>query len=201
MNKEIPLPYSVVRILSQEEMRRAILEEPKKWNVISIYSGGGGHHGIDNDAPILNDAESFCQFRFHDIDKPTQHNDGTDLILCEENHIKQILDYARGQYDNPLIVHCHAGISRSSAITFLIYLDYFKDKSDTPVEDALQLLIQTKPVHLIYPNRHIINLGVNVIAKDWEQEVTWMRELYNSRIFDKLYGKAFIQKSYKDPEI
>ncbi|MGU3400293.1 tyrosine phosphatase family protein [Brucellaceae bacterium D45D] len=53
---------------------------------------------------------------FNDIVEP---RDG--LITPDENHVRQLLDFARlWERKTPLLIHCYAGISRSTAAAFII---------------------------------------------------------------------------------
>lgn len=202
-NEKLQLPFSAARILSEDEAKDLVAAEPKKWNVVSIWSGGGGKHG--NEKPELKDAKNLCQLRFHDIDKPLRGSDGEDLILCDKNHVKQILDFARLHYDEPIVFHCWAGISRSSAAALICLIDFFKHKSEMPVEDSLHFLSTIKSHHLIYPNRHIINLGIEMISETMDDgyysQTKWMREFHNSSIFNKIYGRAFLSSTPERPNL
>ena len=88
-----------------------------------------------------------------------------------------------------IIFHCSLGINRSSALCFLILLDYLKDKFENPVEDALNLLINIKSWNVIYPNKYIIGLGMNVLAKTVNQELEWNKTFYNSIITQRIYDR------------
>lgn len=182
-NLEYKLPFAAIKILSESDASDLVAAEPKKWNVVSIWSGGGGKHGWSR--PLHRGSKSMCQKRFHDI---TSEEKG--LILCNKWHIETILDYCRKLYntDEPIIYHCFAGISRSSAFCYITLLDWLKDKSENPVEDALNLLIKIKDWNLIYPNKYIVGLGIHMLAKDAGQEMEWNRIFYNSRITAKIYG-------------
>jgi len=182
----IKLPFSVVKILSESDAIDLVNKEPKKWNVVSIWSGGGGKHG--NTRPEHRAAKTLCQHRFHDITCTEWEAQAGGWILCSKWHILTILNYAKTKYDEPLLVHCHAGVSRSSAITFLILLDYFKDKSENPIDDTLTYLNQIKHWSMIIPNKHILSLGMHILAKDAGQEMEWNRILYNHNIFAKYYN-------------
>lgn len=185
MNK-IPSPFPVVKILSESDAIDIVNKDPNKYNVVSIWSGGGGKHG--NERPEHRNAKTLCQQRFHDINCTEWEAQSQKLILCSKWHIKTILDYAKTKYNEPLIIHCHAGISRSSAITFLILLDYYKNKSENPIDISLEHLNAVKHWSQIIPNKHIISLGIHILAKNAGQEMEWNRTLYNHCIFAKYYN-------------
>ena len=53
--------------------------------------------------------------RFDDINKPMD-----DYIIPQMSHIKRALEFADKIEDGSLLIHCHAGISRSSAIALAV---------------------------------------------------------------------------------
>lgn len=176
-------PFEDIKILSELEAVNLVeTEEEEKWNIVSIWSGGGGKHG--NDQPEHKKAKTLCQHRFHDIETQTK-----DMILCNKEDIISILEYAKDHYAEKMIVHCHGGISRSSAFTFLILLDYYKDISDNPIGCALEELVSIKHHTLIFPNKYILSLGIHVICDtNTDNEIQWNRDLYNHPIFRLLYN-------------
>jgi predicted protein tyrosine phosphatase len=179
-------PFNEIKILSQEDALKEAMENPGKWNIISLWSGGGGKHGSEQ--PKFNNKEkSLCQQRFHDITLEPWQAEAEGKITPNDEHIKTILKFARTKYNEPLVVHCFAGISRSSAITFCILLDYFKDTED-PINNTLSELIQIKSPNLILPNKRIVGLGIYNIAKDGGQVMEWFRKLYNHRIFEMFFN-------------
>jgi predicted protein tyrosine phosphatase len=70
-------------------------------------------------ADIITPAEiaagGHLRLTMNDIDRPAEG-----LIAPEAGHIHQLVDFLRGwDQDTPLLVHCHAGISRSPAAAFI----------------------------------------------------------------------------------
>ena len=55
---------------------------------------------------------------FSDIVK--MYDEYPELIVPSKEHIQDILNWTKDKTDQPISVHCHAGISRSSATAFLI---------------------------------------------------------------------------------
>ena len=53
--------------------------------------------------------------RFDDINKPMD-----DYVIPQMSHIKRALEFADKIEDGSLLIHCHAGISRSSAIALAV---------------------------------------------------------------------------------
>ena len=176
--------YPEFKICSQAEAEERVREKPHYWNVVSIFSGGGGKHGgVLPD--YQNKYKSICSNRFHDIDTP---EDG--LIMCNETHIKNIIEFSENVVGQPLVVNCFAGVSRSSAISFLVLLNQCsKQKYDYPVDRALDYLVSIKNIHTIYPNRAILNMGIDYLCKEnTEKLIQWRRNLYQNEIFRQIYG-------------
>lgn len=170
-------PFSVMKILSESEALQLVEQEPNKWNVISIFSD----ERETPNPPKFSFPKSIVQINFHDIDAPEGN-----LILCEEKHVAAALEFARGVRGEPLLIHCAAGVCRSTAMGFLVMLDALKDVSDNPAEDAIKYIKLVRP--MAYPNRHVIEVGVPLIAKNDEQAVKWFRELYASSTFRRMMG-------------
>lgn len=191
MIRSYEIPYSEIKIVSQVEAERIVDRKPGYWNVISIWSGGGGKHGTKK--PDLAGAKNVCKMRFHDVEKEgINPRNGEPFILCQEKHIKDALVFAREKRNEPLLLHCHAGISRSSAICYIILLDYLRENySENIAEDAMILLTRIKNWNLIYPNRYIINLGMDVLGKEMGDKglvFKWARELSSSPVYQKIYS-------------
>ena len=126
----------------------------------------GATHGraiLDPEWPV---PEAFGQYgeharlerRFHDIVDETPGS-----ILPQPEHVEQILAFGRGLMGEPgtsLLVHCHAGISRSTASMALILAQALPDE---PAEAV------TGMVHAIrekaWPNLRIIELGDAMLGR------------------------------------
>jgi hypothetical protein len=177
------MPYSQLKVVGEEEARGIVADEPGHWNVVSIYAEKWDalKQEFVVDPPDLPGAKSMCRQHFHDITRPTSAG-----VLCNEEHIKEILKYSETVVGEPLLIHCHAGISRSTAIAFLILLNQIKDKSEWPIEDALSIVYKVRPY--MYPNKHVIAIGIPLIVRSEQEEILWFRELYNSDTMAKVVG-------------
>lgn len=182
MNKIYKIPFSEVKILSQDEALEEAAGNAKKWNIVSIFSTNPTHPNTFQ-ANFKNWPRDLCFRSFDDI--VTKKDEKS--VLCNKWHILTILDFAKKKYDQPIIFHCWQGISRSAACCFLSLLDSLKESAGNPVEEALKLLIQIKSPDLIRPNKYIVGLGFHVLAKDAGQEMGWLHNFYNSEIYKKIY--------------
>lgn len=73
----------------------------------------------------------------------------------EERHIRQVFSFldSRMTEDSDILVHCHAGISRSTAMAIGILIKFFKK---TPKEAINIVFMQRREV--MWPNMRIIRL-------------------------------------------
>ena len=85
--------------------------------------------------------------RFHDAIEP-----GPGVLLPEKADVERILAFGRDAGDGPrLLVHCHAGISRSTAATMMILAQAHPHES----EDAIaERLMEIRPQ--VWPNSRMI---------------------------------------------
>jgi len=97
--------------------------------------------------------------RFEDTENPTEreHNDQ----FFGVNQILNWLKNKRVTSDHKLLVHCHAGISRSSAISWLILTT-----QGVEPKEAFQTLFKARP--LIWPNMNIMMIGDQLLGKEGE---------------------------------
>lgn len=185
------LPFSEFRVCGLPEVENLLENEPNKWNVVSIWSEYYDvelrnkiwvNGNLNTSQPVLKGAKSIESHYFHDAN----YQSDDEVVLCDEQNIKSILSYARSHRGEPLVVHCYGGISRSTALAFLILLDNIKDVAEEPIEDALAIVHHIRPQ--LMPNKHIINIGLPLVAGDRDTEIKWFRELFNSNIAKKISG-------------
>lgn len=101
----------------------------------------------DGDYVGINYGPNHTVLRFHDIIAPCEHR-----LLCNDNHITKILQFADKLNDHDrLLVHCHAGISRSTAVAIGILVYRGLDP-----EKAVKYIYKVRPSML--PNEYIIHL-------------------------------------------
>ena len=101
--------------------------------------------------------ENHLWLRLHDIAAPL---DG--YIVPEERHLADLFDFVRG-WDRraPLIVHCFAGISRSTASAFAAVCALNPLRSEDSIAQALRHASPTAT-----PNSRIVSLADRLLARD-----------------------------------
>jgi predicted protein tyrosine phosphatase len=94
------------------------------------------------------------ELRFHDIIEETPG-----MVLPRREHVEQVLAFGRDMLAEPsgranLLVHCHAGISRSTASTLLVLAQAMPD---LPAEALTAAVLRVRDK--AWPNLRIVELG------------------------------------------
>jgi predicted protein tyrosine phosphatase len=135
------------------------------------HSGAGVTHVLsilDPEWPLPDAFGSFGEherlgLRFHDVIETTP-----DMIAPQEEHVAQLLAFGRSMIAEPaagahLLVHCHAGISRSTASMILIVAQACPEIAASTVA---QEIIRIRPK--AWPNLRIIEMGDAMLARGGE---------------------------------
>jgi len=87
----------------------------------SVSASGASHlvSVINDDAPVVRPAsippDNHLYLGINDIVEPM---DG--LVLADDEHVQELIDFVSGwDRRQPMVVHCYAGISRSTAAAFI----------------------------------------------------------------------------------
>jgi predicted protein tyrosine phosphatase len=95
-----------------------------------------------------------------DMDDINEHVDG--YVLPAEQHIEDMLRFVR-RWDRtaPLVVHCYAGISRSTAGAFVAACALNPRRDERQIARALRLASPTA-----YPNMRIVRLADRALQRN-----------------------------------
>ena len=116
---------------------------------------------IDNDIRIERPAaiieENHLWLRLHDISSPL---DG--YIMPDEEHVAELLSFVR-RWDRraPLVMHCYAGISRSTASAFASVCALNPRRDEDAIAQALRRASPTAT-----PNIRIVSLADRRLGRD-----------------------------------
>jgi predicted protein tyrosine phosphatase len=112
---------------------------------------------ISIERPSAIRAENYLRLRLHDISSPL---DG--YIMPEEVHIADLLNFVR-RWDRraPLVVHCYAGISRSTASAFASVCALNPHRDEESIALALRHASPTAT-----PNIRIVSLADYLLGRD-----------------------------------
>jgi predicted protein tyrosine phosphatase len=119
--------------------------------------------------PDWSDPLSFATFpphrrlalRFHDIIEPTPYR-----LAPSRDDVERLLAFGRELGEpagNHLLVHCHAGVSRSTAAAALILAQAHPDR---PAGEALDAVARIRP--RAWPNLRILEFGDALLGRDGE---------------------------------
>ena len=121
---------------------------------LSQYSGLITIEEPDTDDPFRTDVVPQLVLQFHDIDMTM-----LGYVESEPEHVQQALTFARVT-DGPLLVHCRAGVSRSTAIALAIAADQLGTGNEW---QACKWLRQTYPK--AQPNRLAVFLADKALRR------------------------------------
>lgn len=135
-------------ICPHAEVGDFLAREPGRWHVISIREP-------DHPEASLQDALRSRIFVFLDVQI------GTETRSPQRAHLEGILRFVRQCPNAPLLVHCWAGRSRSTAVALIIILQSLWDQGMDGAElvrKAVDALLSIRPTAA--PNRLVLRLGL-----------------------------------------
>jgi predicted protein tyrosine phosphatase len=138
---------------------------------------------VDPGWPELEPLRSFglgrrLKLNFHDVIEPAP-----EWIAPERCDVELLLAFGRNMnemaretdaeaIETHLLVHCHAGVSRSTAAAILILAQHYPDRS---AHDVVGQVIRARP--RAWPNLRMIEMGDALLGRDGELVVA-VRALY-----------------------
>jgi predicted protein tyrosine phosphatase len=127
------------------------IEETGALHVVSLI---GDETSFERPRAIV--AENHLWLRLHDISSPL---DG--YVMPDEQHIADLLGFVR-RWDRraPLVVHCYAGISRSTASAFASVCALNPHRDEGSIAQALRLASPTAT-----PNIRIVSLADRLLGR------------------------------------
>jgi predicted protein tyrosine phosphatase len=107
--------------------------------------------------PDCIDAANHLWLRMHDIPEPA---DG--YTAPEAAHVEQLIDFVR-RWDRgaPVVMHCWAGISRSTAAAFVSVCALAPERDEASIAQAMRLASATA-----CPNTRIVALADEILRRD-----------------------------------
>jgi Predicted protein tyrosine phosphatase len=108
------------------------------------------------DTPKCFTADRHLRISVNDIAEPTEG-----LVLPSEDMVRKLIEFGRGwDAAAPMIVHCWAGISRSSASAFVLACE----RNPHADELAIAMAMRRAAKHA-YPNRRIVALADDMLGR------------------------------------
>lgn len=135
--------------------------------------------------------------RFHDAIEP-----GPDVILPEASHVAEILAFgadlartAQDRTDGHLLVHCHAGISRSTAaLTMLLAQVYPNESADALLARVLEMRPKT------WPNLRMIEFADEQLGRGGEL-VRAAGRIYRHQVETRSHIADFMRRHGRGREV
>lgn len=138
------MPHIVVSPLSQ---LAAQIGQHRPSHIVTLTSA---------DVPSLPSDAKRLSLIFNDIVEP---RDG--LVLPDQTHVEQLLDFAAGwERMQPLLIHCYAGISRSTAGAYIIKLALDQKLDEAELANTLRQLSPSAT-----PNLRLIGLADEILGR------------------------------------
>lgn len=102
-------------------------------------------------------AENHLRVSMNDI---TDEMDG--FVAPNDGHVEQVLGFVRGWDRNaPLVIHCYAGISRSTASAFMAICALNPNRDEESIARQIRAASPSA-----YPNRLLITLADKALGRD-----------------------------------
>jgi predicted protein tyrosine phosphatase len=149
---------------------------------LESFVGTGVSHVLSILDPGESEPPAFYKFerhhrldlRFHDIIEEQK-----EYLAPQEAHVRELLEFGQRLDADPkpshLIVHCHMGVSRSTASMILLLAQALPHKS---AESIAEEVVRIRPI--AWPNLRIITMGDKLLGRSGEL-VAAARGIYRRR--------------------
>jgi len=142
------MPYLAICSLAR------IAETARRHSPSHMLTVISGNPAIDRPAAILADNHLWLDMNDIGVDTPG-------LITPGEAHVRQIIDFAqRWDRASPLLIHCFAGVSRSTASAYAIALALDPDRDEAELARELRLRSPTAT-----PNPKIVAIADDLLGR------------------------------------
>ncbi len=155
---------------------------------------------LDPEWPVPDAFGSFgehrrLELRFHDVIEDTPG-----MASPLEEHVAEVLAFGRTLLEEPapgahLLVHCHAGISRSTASMILIVA---QARPEVPAAASAQEIFRIRPQ--AWPNLRIIEMGDAMLGRGGEI-VTAVTEIYRAQLATRPQLATFMTDGGREREV
>jgi predicted protein tyrosine phosphatase len=141
----------MIHVCSLALLRKTV-EDTGARHIVSVISDEASV-----DRPHAVTAENHLRLRLHDISEPLDGH-----VLPEEEHVADLLRFVR-RWDRsaPLVVHCYAGISRSTASAFTTVCALNPHRDEESIALALRRASPTAT-----PNIRIVSLADRLLGRE-----------------------------------
>jgi predicted protein tyrosine phosphatase len=139
-----------------KEVPQVLRRDPKFWNVVSIREPSLPKASFIQAKKILHIA-------FYDVENIAAA-DASALRPPQADDLVQIFQFVDSVPNEPIMVHCRAGISRSTAVTLALIVRGFVQQGQRDcVEPAIEQLLTLRPQSV--PNCLVLRLGLQLFME------------------------------------
>lgn len=141
-----------IAVCHHAEIEGFLAHDPGRWHVVSIREP-------NHPEPSVKDARKTCSVVFEDV----LTFSGTHGQGPKAAHLEGILRFVQRSEQEPLLIQCWAGRSRSTAVALVVIVKALWEQGlDGPelVRAAVDTLLQIRPVAI--PNRLVLRLGLDL---------------------------------------
>jgi predicted protein tyrosine phosphatase len=135
-----------IMICSVKDAVRQVKIEPNKWHVVSLRTPHSEAFRIMDDVAEL--CEGMVVREFDDVWVPERGK-----VMPSKADMDAVFEFVNREAPDNLIVHCHAGVSRSSAMAYAIAC------RDKPPEEAVKML--NPMLHM--PNEWMVDMAATIM--------------------------------------
>jgi predicted protein tyrosine phosphatase len=156
---------------------------------------------LDPDWPVPDAFHAYgeharLELRFHDVIEESN----PDMIAPQQEHVADLLAFGRGLLGEPhddvhLLVHCHAGVSRSTASMALVLAQALPD---LPAERIFEEVLHIRPQ--AWPNLRILEIGDAMLGRRGEL-VAAAAGVYRTQLGRRQYLAEQMRSSGRGREI
>jgi predicted protein tyrosine phosphatase len=139
-----------IMICSANDAAHQLRVQPHHWYVVSLRCRTEDRPEFKKVARLSHLARAMLVRRFDDIWVPEKGR-----VMPSREDIKIIIDWVRTEYPRDLMVHCYAGVSRSSAVAYVLACI---EKDPAEAINMLNPMIHS-------PNERIVELGADILNK------------------------------------
>ena len=83
-------------------------------------------------------------------------------VLPAEQHVRKVIEFAKAWDRNePIVIHCHAGVSRSTAAAFIIACALAPSRLEREIADAIR-----SASHTATPNRRMVAIADAMLGRN-----------------------------------
>ncbi len=156
-----------------QDLPRFAKHDPNFWNLISAL-------GPEAPDPPRRGFRDHLRVVFHDIRSNVYGRNEANRTVTTKD-LQQVFDFADRLGNLPLLIHCVAGVSRSSAIALsLILRGMLRAGNADPSKEALDTLLAIRP--LAKPNPLVLYTGLCCFLGEQEAEALTDRTMADERV-------------------